>query len=274
MELFCMEGVPYRLKAPFDFGFLSRYGRVFRVFDAQDSGNICFGVEQGGRRYFVKFAGAPTAAYDGAPEAAVARLRETAHLYARLTHPNLIPFIRAEEVGGGFAMVFEWVDGDCMGRMYPASHRRFMALPVEARLTVLDDILCFLAYIASAGYVAIDFYDGSILYDARRRKTTVCDIDLFKRQPFVNDMGRLWGSAKFMSPEEFRLGAVIDEVTNVYTAGAMAFALFGAYERSRDAWQLGEAAFRVAARAVSDDRARRQQSIGELKEAWTCALRR
>ena len=58
MELFCMEGIPYRLKAPFDFGFLSRYGRVFRIFDAQDSGNICFGVEQGGRRYFVKFAGA------------------------------------------------------------------------------------------------------------------------------------------------------------------------------------------------------------------------
>lgn len=171
-------------------------------------------------------------------------------------------------------MVFEWADGDCMGRMYPASHRRFMALPAEDRLTVLDDILCFLAYVASQGYVAIDFYDGSILYDRQRRKTTVCDIDLFKRQPFVNDMGRLWGSAKFMSPEEFRLGAVIDEVTNVYTAGAMAFALFGAYERSRDAWQLGEAAFRVAARAVSDDRARRQQSIGELKEAWTCALRR
>lgn len=39
----------------------------------------------------------------------------------------------------------------------------------------------------------------------------------------------MWGSSRFQSPEEYQLGADIDEVTNVYTIGATAFALFGEY---------------------------------------------
>ena len=75
-------------------------------------------------------------------------------------------------------------------------------------------------------HLAIDFYDGSVIYDFESKKTTICDVDLFRKKPFINDMGRLWGSSRFMSPEEFKLGAEIDEITNVYTAGAVAFALF------------------------------------------------
>lgn len=81
-------------------------------------------------------------------------------------------------------------------------------------------------------------------------------------------MGRMWGSSLFQSPEEYQPGAAIDEITNVYTLGATAFALFGEYSRTRDRWQLGDRLFAVAARAVSDERSKRQQSIRELKEAW------
>ena len=56
-----INGVSFKMKEPFDFSFLHEYGRVLKVFDDQDSGNICFGTEKEGRRYFVKFAGAPTA---------------------------------------------------------------------------------------------------------------------------------------------------------------------------------------------------------------------
>ena len=64
-----------KLRSVFDFSFMSRYGRVFQVYDDQDSGNICFGTEKDGRRYFVKFAGAPTQAYAGDPREAVDRLK-------------------------------------------------------------------------------------------------------------------------------------------------------------------------------------------------------
>lgn len=75
-----------------------------------------------------------------------------------------------------------------------------------------------------------------------------------------------------MSPEEFQLGAVIDERTNVYIVGAVAFALFGGYSRTRDKWQLGGRSFEVAAKAVNDDRMQRQQSIRQLREEWETAI--
>lgn len=263
-----IDGVPYKLKSPFDFGFLGKYGKVFQVYDDQDSGNICFGTEKDGQRYFIKFAGAPAEQYNGTPADAVARLKATLPVYRDLRHRNLIEFVEAGEIGGGFMMAFRWVDGDCMGRMYPAAHRRFMQLPINARIAVFRDILSFLEYVVSQGYVAVDFYDGSILYDFETGKTTICDIDLFRRQPCINDMGRMWGSSLFQSPEEYQLGAPVDEITNVYTAGATAFALFGEYKRTRDKWQLSDGLFEVATRAVSDDRNQRQRSVRQLREEW------
>ncbi len=267
-----IDGIPFKLKSAFDFSFLKEYGTVFKVFDDQDSGNICFGTEKDGQRYFVKFAGAPAERYSGAPADAVARLKATLPVYGDLKHRNLIELLEAKDMGGGFAMVFKWADGDCMGIMYPASHQRFMQLPTHDRLDVFSDILNFFEYVASQNYVAIDFYDGSILYDFENRKTTICDIDFFRKQPCRNDMGRMWGSSRFQSPEEYKLGAAIDEVTNIYTLGATAFALFGDGNRTREKWQLNDRLFDVAAKAVSDDRTARQKSIGKLKEEWETAL--
>lgn len=263
-----IDGIPFKLKSAFDFGFLSEYGRVFKVFDDQDSGNICFGTEKDGQRYFIKFAGAPTEHYNGAPADAIARLKATLPVYSDLKHKNLIELVEAKEIAGGFAMVFKWATGDCMGRMYSAQHKKFMALPVQDKLKVFADILDFFEYIASQNHVAIDFYDGSIMYDFEYGKTTICDIDYYRKQPCTNDMGRMWGSSLFQSPEEYQLGAVIDEITNVYTLGATAFALFGEYNRTRDKWQLSDQLFEVATRAVNDDRTKRQQSIRQLIDEW------
>ena len=52
---------------------------MLKVYDDQDSGNICFGTEKDGQRYFIKFAGAPTERYNGNPADAIARLKALAH---------------------------------------------------------------------------------------------------------------------------------------------------------------------------------------------------
>lgn len=267
-----VDAVPFKLKSAFDFGFLREYGTVFKIYDEQDSGNICFGTEKDGQCYFVKFAGAPTVRFDGDPADAIARLKAALPIYNMLRHENLIELVEAKDVVGGFVMVFKWAPGDCMGRMYPGAHCRFMQLPLEAKLKVFRDILNFFEYVASRDYVAIDFYDGSIMYDFESGKTTICDIDYFRKQPCVNDMGHMWGSSRFQSPEEFRLGATIDEVTNVYTVGATAFAIFGDYYRTRDKWKLSDKLFEIATKAVSNDRAKRQQSIIQFKEEWMAAF--
>ena len=113
----CLDGIPFVMKEPFDFSFLSEYGKVFRVFDDQDSGNICFGVERSGVRRFIKFAGAKTARSCISPEEAVENLRKTVSIYRDLHHESLIELLECKDTGGGYAMVFDWVDGECMGRM-------------------------------------------------------------------------------------------------------------------------------------------------------------
>lgn len=68
-------------------------------------------------------------------------------------------------------------------------------------------------------------------------------------------------------------GFSYNEVTNVYTLGATAFALFCGYDRTMDKWQLGDRLFAVAAKAVSDDRSSRQQSVKQFREEWETALK-
>jgi serine/threonine-protein kinase len=49
----------------------------------------------------------------------------------------------------------------------------------------------------------------------------------------------MWGSSRFMSPEEFELGATIDGSTNVFTMGAVSFELLGNnYNRSIEEWKI------------------------------------
>ncbi|MCA0149597.1 phosphotransferase [Rossellomorea vietnamensis] len=264
-----VDDIPYKLKAPFDLSFIKKYGEVFKVYDDQDSGNICFGVRNGEERRFIKFAGAPTVRYEGKPEEAISGLKVAVNVYKDLAHPHLVRLIGAEEVGEGFAAFYEWTDGECMGKMYPRSREKFMQLPDRTRIAVFRDILDFHIHAAEQGYVAIDFYDGSILYDFSKGETLICDIDLYAKRPYVNTMGRMWGSSRFMAPEEFQEGAAIDEITNVYVMGATAFALFGGEkDRSRGKWRLSDGLYEVALRAVSDDREARQPSLLELKREW------
>ena len=229
-----VDSVPLRLKSPFNFSFLSKYGKVFKVFDAQDSGNICFGVADSANKYFIKFAGAPTERACVSAEEAITNLKRTIPIYIDLAHPTLIRYIKSEGIGGGFAMVFDWIDAECPHPMYPISRKRFLQMPTEKRIDIFEDILMFHAHVAAKGYVAIDFYDGSIMYDFEHERTTICDIDFYTKAPYKNQMGRLWGSSRFMSLEESTLGAEIDEVTNVYAMGATAFALFSDSNRSRE----------------------------------------
>ena len=263
-----VDGIKYKMGAKFDFSFLKKYGTVFKVFDDQDSGNICFGINGDKGKIFVKFAGAPTAEYEGNTYDAIKRLKGTLPVYRDIKHDSLIKLITAEEIDNGFALVYEWADGKCMGRMYEDDHRFIMALPVKEKLSIFDTVISFLQSVHNSGYVAVDFYDGSIMYDEDTHKTTICDIDFFHKKPYVNDMGRMWGSARFMSPEEYELGAPIDEITNVFTLGQMGFSLFTDSNRDVEVWPLSMERYKVLEKATDPDREKRYSSIMEFKKAW------
>ncbi|MEC0213686.1 serine/threonine protein kinase [Paenibacillus ehimensis] len=278
-----LDGISFQLKEPHPFDWLRELGRVFCVFDRQDSGNLSFGVQQGGRKKFVKYAGAPTVAFTGTPQEAVTRLKQALPLYEALHHPQLIRLEEHFEANNGYAAVFDWFDGECLHPhwSFPPPQKythpdspffRFRQLPVIDRLRSLDDIFSFHVHVEASGYVAIDFYDGSILYDFKKGLTKICDIDLYRRKPFINTMGRLWGSSRFMSPEEFELGADIDARTNVFNMGAIAFGLLGGErDRSYSKWEAGKKLYEAALQAVQPDRNERFASVAEFYAAWNSA---
>lgn len=272
MISYTLGKVSFTLRAPFNFSFLRAYGEPFCVFDQQDSGNLCFGVAGAQGERFLKLAGAATVRGSIPPQEAVRRLLGTLPTYEALAHPALLPILGHQAVPGGHVLVFEWFDGRCMGKQYDA-HGAFLALPLWEKLALYEVVLDFHRHVNERGYVAIDFYDGAIMYDFATRQTRLCDIEFYRKMPYVNGMGRLWGSTRYMAPEEFTLGAAIDARTNVFCMGATAFCLMGGeMDRSRAKWQAGDALYAVAERAVRPDRADRYASIAAYQAAWHAAL--
>ncbi len=257
--------------------FLRSAGRVFARFGAptQDSGNVSYGVEAGAARYFVKTAGNPD---DPKPfldfAARVAALRGAARFARTFTHPTLPTLHGVIESPHGPMLVYEWRDGELLGvpagrRDDPASSfQRFRALPSDEILHCLDAIYDLHAQIARAGWVAVDFYDGSLIYDFATKRISIVDLDLYRAEPFRNEMGRMFGSTRFMAPEEHELGAPIDELTNVFTMGRTALVLLSDGATNRQAFRGNDACFSVVTKACAAARDDRFASMAEFHVAW------
>jgi len=276
-----IDGVSFQLREKENFAWLKDLGRVFCVFDQQDSGNICFGVEKAGRKRLIKYAGAKTLHCPDEPQAAVARLQAAIPVYQALQHPNLVALEEHFAAGNGYLAVFDWFNGECLHSHWlfdryekythpQSSYYRYRQLPVAKRLKSLDDIFSFHVHMESQGYVAIDFYDGSILYDFTRDLTKICDIDFYRPRPVCNTAGaHFWGSKRFKSPEEYEAGAPIDEKTNVFNMGAIAFGLLGGeLDRSPEKWEATDELYKVACKATEPDRKKRYVSVRQFYEYW------
>lgn len=139
-------------------------------------------------------------------------------------------------------------------------------MSIEKRLDSLNKIFEFQKYAESKGYIAIDLYDGSIMYDFKKDITKICDIDFYHKGAILNNLGKnFWGSSRFKSPEENIKGAIIDEKSNVYTLGALAFGLLGKeLNHSLDKWSASEELYYIALKAVNSKREERYNSVAEF----------
>ena len=290
-----LDSVHFRLKELHDFTWLKKYGTAFWAVDETGSGCICIGMEDGDKKYFCKIAGADTIGGEVSPRESVEMLKKAVPLYTDLQHPNLVKIIEEYDYGQFHVAVFEWVNGECLYdhwnfEKYRKDHslkspkEKFKELSVSKKLRVTDVLFSFLRNVSWNGYVAVDFYDGSIMYDFEADETTICDIDLFRKAPVINDKGTEWfGSKRLKAPEEYVKGSVIDEQTNIFTLGALIFEFFGSFSEeeirrryhsnrflpcSFSAWQLNEKSYRAAAKAVSLDRDGRYLTFAEFFDAW------
>jgi serine/threonine protein kinase, bacterial len=243
-------------------------GHVFAQFDRQDSGNISYGVRSGDARCFVKTAGIAGSAAVLDRDQRIQLLRNAIEIARSCAHRLLVPLRRVIESPGGPLLVYDWFDGELVGvapdqRADPtSSFQRFRALPtLEHELAAIFDLHVALA---AEGWIANDFYDGCLMYEFAASELRVIDLDGYHRGPFRNEMGRLFGSTRFMAPEEFERGAMIDERTSVFTMGRAAFVFLG----EADAFRGTAAQLAAALTACQPDPSKRFPSLRAFRDAW------
>ncbi|CAM5667862.1 hypothetical protein SALBM311S_12162 [Streptomyces alboniger] len=247
---------------------LRTVGEVFRAFRTQDSGCVSYGVQlPDGTRCFVK---------EATTDAAHRSLDRAWAFHRSVRHPAIVPQLhRIALRNGRTATVMPWREGESLytqaDRSHPDSPRsRFRALPVPRILTALDRLLDAHLAVEAAGQVAVDLYDGSFLYDFQAAELHLIDLDEYRPGPFALTTDRLPGSRRFMAPEEWRRGAVIDLRTTVYVLGRAARLLLDAGDDER-AFRGARAQAAVIERATRPDPGERFQSVGELATEWRAA---
>ena len=257
--------------------YLNAVGNVFTVFDGrtQDSGNISYGVQIAQERYFVKTAGHPDDPNPFLNHAErVSLLRNATRLRRSCNHRTLPRLHRVIESPTGPLLIYEWVDGELIRVDAPmrddpkSTFQRFRRLPSHEIIRALDLVYELHHQLAQLGWVAVDFYDGCLIYDFDRQKLHIVDLDHYCKAPFINEMGRMFGSSRFMAPEEFERGARIDERTTVFTMGRTAAVLLSDGTLERRPFRGSDALYKVICRACCDDREKRYNSMAAFFAAW------
>lgn len=284
-----IDGIEFKLKEYQDFSWLNNYGTVFSVIDETGSGCISFGIKKDNKKYFFKIAGAKTVNAEISEEESIKLLKEAAVKYKDIKNENLIKLVDAFEYKDFFVVIYEYAEGECLFDHWNFDRyektkeitplMKFKSLPVEKRLNVVDKLFSFFESFIDAGYVAVDFYDSSIIYDFDNDEVTFCDIDLFRKMPTVNDLGTgYFGTKRLKAPEENELGATIDEQTSLFTLGAIIFDMFSNISNTEERYnkgcfipnkleefELNNHIYDVLLKATAYDKSDRYKTVKEFK---------
>jgi hypothetical protein len=266
---------PDRIDVPLG-DFLPSVGRVVRRFgDRLDSRTTVVGIETDSGRFVVKH---------GTDEESVGWLESAIRFHTAVSHLSIPTVVHVIANPDGLAIVEPWASGQVLVDKFDPSvrdrddprstYQRFLRLPV---LEVVDAVRqLFNAHVAvtSAGFVAVDLYDGCLLYDFDRCDLSLIDLDVYCPGPFILNRDCQFGSSAFMAPEEWQRGATIDERTTVFTLGRLALVLLGCDRNGRAdraRFRAPDRLFDIAVRACATEPADRIPSVAELCRLWTAA---
>lgn len=292
-----IDDIEFKLREYQDFSWLNNYGKVFLVIDETGSGCISFGIEKDNKKYFFKIAGAKTVEAEISEEEAIKLLKEAVVKYQDIKHDNLIKYVDSFDYKEFFVVIYEYAEGECLFDHWNFDRykntkeitplMKFKNLSIEKRLNVVEKLFSFFETFIDCGYVSVDFYDSSIIYDFKNDVVTFCDIDLFRRLPSINDLGKdYFGTKRLKAPEENELGATIDELTSEFTLGAIIFDMFSNVENiderykkgmfipnDIETFELSNKLYDILIKATSYDKNNRYSSIKEFHKEFKNAVK-
>lgn len=248
--------------------YLDSQGQIFAEFKQQDSGCVSYGIDTSDGSYFVKYS---------QNKQGMTSLENAYKFHSKVKDPLLPKLHNRIEDPYGIALVYDWVYGDNLYDYTKGSSiqqitdpqspiSRFKALEMNKKLQALTRIFEFFVKVEEHGYVAVDFYDGCILYNFVTDKIYLVDLDEFHKGPFILQQARLPGSTRFMAPEEFQMGQRIDSTTNVFTLGRLATWVF--VDHTTNIWMGPSLLQAVIRKATQSDKADRYQTVDRFFNAW------
>ncbi len=249
--------------------YLKQIGEITYRFPVHDARDHSFQTVVDSQRWFVKHGNTPQN---------VTWLKQAVRFHAAVQHEALPQLHNAFTTPDGFTLVYDWIDGEGLrperelrdDEIHPRD--RFCALPAAEIIDALNVIYDVHTLIEKRGFIAEDFYDGSIIYNFEKKQIYLYDFDFYHPGPFINDRGRLYGSSRFMAPEEFQKGERIDERTNVFMLGRTAFVLLSNNSDARNDWKGNDAMWHVVKKATDVDKQMRYPSVQEFVSAWHAAI--
>jgi eukaryotic-like serine/threonine-protein kinase len=146
-------------------------------------------------------------------------LRE-ARTAAALSHPNIVPIHRADEIDGHVFFVMGFVDGESLAHRVRQQGR----LGAREVMLSLRDVANALHYAHQRGVVHRDVKAENILIDRSTGRALVTDFGIARVGEATNltASGLILGSVYYMSPEQV-MGERMDGRSDVYSLGVTAF---------------------------------------------------